>query len=141
MQPLGVVGAFPLETFRLGDTQGKWKINRWSVNAPEMFKVLLRGKLGSNQDVVIVDDISVIDKPCESHRWEVNNFAQLYEETKQGEYIESDIMTASTGHKLGFISLKMTGRCTLVVRLFSQFFSDKYLSCPIFSYTEIMSKT
>ena len=94
-----VIGDEPLEEFKLGDTDAKWKINRWTVNAPKMFKILVKGKLGSNDDVMIIDDISVIDRACESHRFEINNFAQVYEETKHGEYVESEIMTASTGHK------------------------------------------
>ena len=94
-----VVGSMPLEEFKLGDTDGNWKINRWTVNAPEMFKILVKGKLGLNDDIILIDDISVIDRACESHRFEINDFSSVYEKTAKGEYVESEIMSASTGHQ------------------------------------------
>ena len=40
-------------------------------------KVILRSQLGSNDDVVAVDDISIVDRACESHRWPIHDFAQV----------------------------------------------------------------
>ena len=42
-----------------------------------MCKVILRSKLGSNDDVVAVDDISIVDRACESHRWPIHDFAKV----------------------------------------------------------------
>jgi len=98
-----VVGRFPLHTYRV-DTSltGRsklWNINRWTINAPKRFKILIRGTLGSNDDIIAIDDVSLLDRPCESHRWAIHDFEQLYAEKKKGEYVESPMMEASTGHK------------------------------------------
>ena len=43
----------------------------------ECKKVILRSQLGSNDDVVAVDDISIVDRACESHRWPIHDFAKV----------------------------------------------------------------
>ena len=96
-----IIGRFPLETKTISADiarDGEWNINRWNLQAPKMFKVIIRATLGSNDDVVVIDDISILDRKCESHRWPIHNFADVYEKTQHGEYIESEKMTASTGH-------------------------------------------
>lgn len=95
-----VIGRFPYHTFNIqNERDGVWQINRWNIQAPERFKLVISSKLSTNDDVVAVDDISILDRECESHRWPIYNFQETYDNTAHGEYIESDLMTASTGHQ------------------------------------------
>ena len=55
--------------------------------------------LASDDDVIVVDDISVLDKTCESHSWPIYGFQELYDKSEKGDSILSDMMTAPTGHK------------------------------------------
>ena len=95
-----VVGRFPLQRFTINaDEQQRWESNRWTIEAPERFKVLITSSLASDEDVIVVDDISVLDKTCESHSWPIYGFQKLYDEKEKGEYVTSEMMTAPTGHK------------------------------------------
>ena len=66
---------------------------------PKMFKILIKGKLGSNNDVMIVDDISVIDRACESHRFEINNFAQVRVFTETFNFFQISIIFLKNHYK------------------------------------------
>jgi len=94
-----IIGDFPVHSFTISDSQGLWKMSRWNINAPQRFKLKISSTLGSDDDVVVIDDVSVLDRECESHEWMIYNFQELYDTTAHGEYIQSDIMTASTGHR------------------------------------------
>lgn len=89
-----------MHTFTIkNDHDSLWQINRWNIQAPNRFKLIIKSTLATDDDVVVIDDVSVLDRECESHRWPIYNFKDLYDNTARGGYIQSDIMTASTGHK------------------------------------------
>nr|XP_002123301.1 meprin A subunit alpha-like isoform X1 [Ciona intestinalis] len=82
-----------------GDHEGLWMTERVTISAPSEYKLAIIGN-GHNiaGDVIAIDDVSVLDKPCEMTYFVVNDYSQILATSARGDYFYSPLMYTDDGY-------------------------------------------
>ncbi|CAK8685516.1 unnamed protein product [Clavelina lepadiformis] len=79
--------------------ESAWNIERLTINAPSEYKLEIRGIVDRNPgDIIAIDDISILDKPCETGYFIIRNYKEILETTSVGDYVYSPIMYTEDGY-------------------------------------------
>ncbi|CAK8678189.1 unnamed protein product [Clavelina lepadiformis] len=88
----------PLVTIT-GDHENYWNIERFTIQAPSYYKLVVAAKTsGFENDVIAIDDISVLDKPCDTNYFVINDFSQLLASTVKGDGVYSPLLYTDEGY-------------------------------------------
>uniref|UniRef100_H2YCS2 MAM domain-containing protein n=1 Tax=Ciona savignyi TaxID=51511 RepID=H2YCS2_CIOSA len=88
----------PLTTLS-GDHENFWTTERFTISAPTEYKFAVIGNADQNGgDVIAIDDISVLDKPCEMTYFVINDYSQILATSTPGDYIYSPLMYTDDGY-------------------------------------------
>nr|XP_039258477.1 meprin A subunit beta-like [Styela clava] len=93
----------PLMTFGgkyLGTHESEWNVERMTISAPEVFRLVFWAKTGGYyNDIIAIDDVSIVDKECDSSYFMIPQYSSLLESYSVDEYSASHIMyTGNPGY-------------------------------------------
>nr|XP_039248599.1 meprin A subunit beta-like [Styela clava] len=93
----------PLKMFggkSIGAHDVEWNVERMTISAPESFRIVFWGKTGGfYNDIIAVDDVSVLDKECDTSFFTVPQYSMMADMYEVNEYSTSPIMyTGNPGY-------------------------------------------
>ncbi|XP_078488569.1 meprin A subunit alpha-like [Ciona intestinalis] len=87
-----------------GDHGAYWNTERHTIQAPAKYKLVITAKSDVyTDDVIAVDDISILDKPCETSYYMIHDFSSLLATTSKGDAVYSPLMYTDEGYAFKII--------------------------------------